>query len=130
MNPRKIRLHIQQLVLHDIAPGDRGRIADAFQTELHRLLTEQGLPASVMNGANLDVINAGEYRTPTPSAHGVGTSIARALYGGLKRCPDSHSYLNNGPPAATAFGNPVPPGLLQRACAGGGQLLPSRLGFR
>ena len=38
-----IELHIEELVLHGFAPGDRYRIGDALERELVRLLATKGL---------------------------------------------------------------------------------------
>ena len=49
MRPGWIELHIEELVLHGFAPGDRHPIGDAVEHELIRLFAEQGLP-SLLNG--------------------------------------------------------------------------------
>ena len=44
MKPMNVELHIEELVLHGFAPGDRYRIGEAVERELQRLLTVQGAP--------------------------------------------------------------------------------------
>ena len=43
-----IDLHIDKLVLYGFSPGDRYRIGDSVETELVRLLTEQGIPPTLL----------------------------------------------------------------------------------
>ena len=41
MESANLNLHIEELVLHGFAPGDRYRIGEAVQQELTRLFAEQ-----------------------------------------------------------------------------------------
>ena len=43
MRPARVEVHIEELVLHGFAPGQRYRIAEALERELTRLLAERGL---------------------------------------------------------------------------------------
>ncbi|MBD0326005.1 MAG: hypothetical protein ICV68_06225, partial [Pyrinomonadaceae bacterium] len=51
MSGPNIELHIEELILHGFERRDRYAIADAFERELSRLLSEQfaeqGLPSSL-----------------------------------------------------------------------------------
>jgi len=38
-----IHLHIEELVLHGFAPGDRHQISEAMQQELTRLISEKNI---------------------------------------------------------------------------------------
>jgi hypothetical protein len=47
MNPRPTyEVHIEELVLHGIAPGDEYAIRDAVEGEITRLLSGHGAPAT------------------------------------------------------------------------------------
>lgn len=81
-----IHLHIERLVLHDVAAVDRDRVGAAVTGELTRLLTEQGLGGALEGGAAIDRLDGGSFRSPAaarPAA--VGVQIARAVHRSLKR---------------------------------------------
>ena len=73
MTPRSIELHIEELVLHGFAPGDRYRIGEAVEQEL----AQGGEIVSVDDGA-FEV-------APGSRAEAVGAQVAKAVYGGLGR---------------------------------------------
>ena len=77
----RITFHIDELVLHGSAPGDPHRIADALQTELHRLISEQGAPAWAAESAFVPSLTS--VPKPALAAAGpqvFGTGIAQAVY--------------------------------------------------
>jgi hypothetical protein len=79
-----IELHIDELVLHGIAPGDRHRVAGAVQQELTRLFAEQGLPAALSGEFEVERLNAGDFVAgPGVDAATIGRRVARAVYGGM-----------------------------------------------
>jgi hypothetical protein len=80
MRPRVVRVHIRELVLEDVAPGDRYRVGDALQHELTRLFAEQGVPSPMASAATLD---AGSFRFG--GARTMGPLAAQAIFGGLKK---------------------------------------------
>jgi hypothetical protein len=47
MKPVNLELHVEELVLHGFAPGDRYRIGEALERTLTQLFVEQGVSASV-----------------------------------------------------------------------------------
>jgi hypothetical protein len=82
MGDMSLRLHIDELVLHGFAPGDRARVADALQVELARLFTDGGVPPALASGGSVDRLNAGAFHTPTAAQpETTGTRIADAVYG-------------------------------------------------
>ncbi len=86
MRQPDIDLHIERVVLHGIAPGDRHRVGDAIGGELARLLMADGVSSALARGAEVDYIDAGTFRLPRaarPSA--VGVQVARAVYRGLRQ---------------------------------------------
>ena len=79
-----INLHIEELVLHGFAPGDRHRIREAVEQELIRLFSEQPLPANLARNISLDRIDAGAFHLPSQARPtSVGGEIAGAIHGGL-----------------------------------------------
>jgi len=84
MRPATIELHIEELVLHNLAPRDRYRIADAVQRELTRLFAAQGAPPSLAHSFDSAQLDVGSF-TVSPEARGeaIGVQVAQAVYGGL-----------------------------------------------
>lgn len=82
--PDAIDLHIEELVLHGFAPGDRQRIGAAITAELRRLLAERGLPAALAGSASIDRLDGGAYQAaPGATPEAVGAQVAQAVYRGL-----------------------------------------------
>lgn len=85
MRPR-VELHIEELVLEGFSPGDRYRIGAAVEAELARLLEERGVPGSLKSGREIEGINGGSFEVaPGSRAETVGSQVAKAVYGGLRR---------------------------------------------
>jgi hypothetical protein len=81
-----IELHIEELVLHGFAPGDRHRIGEAVRRELARLLAEQGVPPGLSRGGEVTRQDGGSFRSEAggkPEA--TGTGVGQAVYGGPNR---------------------------------------------
>ncbi len=83
MMPKNIELHIEELVLHGFAPGDRYRIAEAVEAELTRLFAEQGTPQPLSNGGEIERMDGGTFEmTHSSKPEVIGAQVARAVYGG------------------------------------------------
>jgi hypothetical protein len=87
-----IHLHVDELVLHGVSPGDRHGVGAAVGDELSRLLTANGLPSALARGAasgGIDRIDAGSFERsadgPAARPAAVGAQIARAVHRGLLR---------------------------------------------
>jgi hypothetical protein len=81
-----VELHIEELVLHGFAPGDRYKIGEAVQLELQRLLAEQSVPHPLNAGVELAQIDAGAfYVQPNAKPGATGAQVAQAVYGGIRR---------------------------------------------
>ncbi len=81
--PAAVELHVEDLVLYGLAPGDRFAIAEALQRELARLITERGMPA-LARIPGIERIDGGAFRVePGLDARGVGAQVAGAVYRGL-----------------------------------------------
>jgi len=82
--PASIEVHIEELVLHGFAPGDRHRIGEAVQHELKGLLDLHGVPPALAKNRNIDSLDCGSFKLkPSPSGKTTGHQIARALHRGL-----------------------------------------------
>jgi len=81
-----VELHIEELVLHGFAPGDRFSIGDAIEHELSRLLSEQGLPGMAASSIDVARLDAGSFQIASSGkAQAVGTQLGQQLYRGLSR---------------------------------------------
>jgi len=95
-----VKVHIDELVLHGFAPGDRHRIAQAVESELARLLREGAPLASVPFAVTR--IDAGAFHTKVGSRpHTAGTQIAQAVYRSLRQRTRASAGLR---PAAPSVG--------------------------
>ncbi len=84
MTPKNIELHIEELVLHGFASGDRYRIADAVERELAALVTYRGLP-QVLN-REMKSLDGGAFEAVKGSRpEAIGARVAKAVYRGLNR---------------------------------------------
>ncbi len=78
--PRVIEVQIEELVLHGFAATDRHLVADAVERELHRLFSEQPLPARWQTDTEFDHLDAGGFTMPIEApAEQIGTNLARTL---------------------------------------------------
>jgi hypothetical protein len=84
MKPMNVELHIEELVLHGFAPGDRYRIGEAVERELQRLLAEQGAAQLPGNNVELARIDAGQFNmSPNAKSETIGAQVAQAIYSGM-----------------------------------------------
>jgi len=84
----KIEVHIERLVLEGlpVSGQDRGRVHAAVVTELSRLIRAQGIVPGLQAGGAAASVRADDMRVDRqPSPRRLGTQIARAVYGGLRR---------------------------------------------
>ena len=85
-NPRSIDLHIDELVLHGFAPGDRYAIAEAVERELARLFAKGDMPAAFVDRVEITRMDAGAFNVVRGSdAETIGGQVAHAVYGRLSR---------------------------------------------
>jgi hypothetical protein len=90
MKQPNIHLHIEELVLHSFAPGDRYAITDAVQQELSRLFAGQSVHANftsaLIQHANNASLDAGDFHVEQNSKpNTIGNQIAQAVHGGLTK---------------------------------------------
>jgi hypothetical protein len=81
-----IELHIEELILHGFAPGERDGIGVAIQHELARLLGEQGAPPAMTGGGAIDTLDGGTFQMALGAgAAVVGAQVAHNVYQGFSR---------------------------------------------
>lgn len=86
MKPQKIELHIEELVLHGFAPGDRYRIGEAVERELARLFGGACVPPSLAQSVEVESLDGGAFQVaPGARAETIGAQVALAIYGELNR---------------------------------------------
>ena len=79
-----IELHIEELVLHGFAPGERYIIGDAVERELGQLLGEQGIPILLRSQNARDEITGAAFNIlPEAKPLVIGQQIAQAVYRGF-----------------------------------------------
>jgi hypothetical protein len=81
MSGPKIELDIDELILHGFAASDRFRIAEAFRSELTRLLTEHSRHETLPRSLNIDRIQAASFKVTNgakPAA--IGAQVAQSVY--------------------------------------------------
>ena len=81
-----VTVHIEELVLHGFAPGDRYRIAEAVQAEVTRLVADGGLPTMSSAGGRVavDSLDVGSFAIAAGARpERIGAQIGATLYGGL-----------------------------------------------
>ena len=84
MKPRRLSLHVDELVLHGFANADRHRIGMAAERELTRLLADRGVPGAPRRDREKASVDAGTVAlSPGASPRDIGAAIARAVYRGL-----------------------------------------------
>ena len=85
MTPSRVEILIDELVLHDFAPGDRHAIAAALETELARLIGKQGAPAVFSQAVDVDQLVGGAFTmTPGAPAAVVGVQVAQGIVEGVQ----------------------------------------------
>jgi hypothetical protein len=86
MRKPDIDLHVERLVLHDVAAGDRHHVGAAAIAELTRLLAAHGISPALARGGDLDSIGAGAFRLlPTARPSAIGIQVARSVHQALIR---------------------------------------------
>src|SRR5262249_17376315 len=77
MKPVNIEVEIEELVLRGFAPGDRYRISESLEMELHRLFSEEELSPRNFAAEQLDI---GSFEIgPDARPEAIGANIARAV---------------------------------------------------
>ena len=81
----KINIHIERIVIDGLAVDRHTapQIKQAVQAELSRLIQQGQLESLSSSAAIANLRTESISLQPTAGAHSVGTSVARAIHGGL-----------------------------------------------
>jgi hypothetical protein len=82
--PRRIEVHIDELILRGVDRSHAQRIAEAVQSELAALLAANGLPPAFDSSVTVERME-GDSTRGGPDAEGIGDGIGRSVFGGLHR---------------------------------------------
>jgi hypothetical protein len=76
-----VELHVDELILHGFAAGDRHRIAAALERELSRLIAQSDLAHLQANPMQLDRLDAGSFHLDHAArpSH-IGQIVAQRIY--------------------------------------------------
>ena len=86
MRRANVELHIEELILHGFAPGDRYRIGAALERELARLFGAGGVPPTLMQSIEVERLDGGAFQVaPGAKTETIGAQVAQAVYGELHR---------------------------------------------
>lgn len=87
MSPRIIEISIDELLLNGCNGFDKYRVGDVLESELQRLILQNGIPAQIQRLRNVAAINAGVI--PRPNASGsseeMGINLATAVFAALRQ---------------------------------------------
>ncbi|MGO1051577.1 hypothetical protein [Crossiella sp. CA198] len=75
-----VNIEIGELVLTGFGRINADRVAESFQRELTRLLTQHPV---AFTGRDIDLVGGAPPLPPTRSARGLGQALARAVHSGL-----------------------------------------------
>lgn len=85
LSPRRIEIHIEELVLHGVAPVDRRAVSDALQREFETLVARDGVAALLSRAESLTQQSARPI-TLAPGARptALGVEVARTIHRGWR----------------------------------------------
>jgi hypothetical protein len=76
-----VELHIEELVLHGFASGERFRIGDTVERELARLLSERGVRGLGRDSTAVERLDGGKFKVALGARpQTIGAQLAEALY--------------------------------------------------
>ncbi len=80
-----LNLQIDRLILEDIdlSLRQRRQLQAAIETELSRLLSENGIPPHLQNGGTIPKLPINLSPSPAAQPTQMGQQIAQTIYGGL-----------------------------------------------
>lgn len=77
----RIRIEIDELVLHGFNYHDHERISAAIEEELARLIRENGLPRGMNVAKEVPLIDAGSFNlSDRTNPKSIGAQVARSIY--------------------------------------------------
>jgi hypothetical protein len=94
MSERPMRLNLDRLVVHGMAPAHARALGPLVQRELERLVADGGVPPHLASGGRVPALPALR-AAPGAPPHVVAADVARAVYGamgGSSRTADGTSH--------------------------------------
>jgi len=82
MSERPMRMNLDRLVVHGMAPAHARALGPLVQRELERLVADGGVPAHLANGGRVPPL-PGLRAAPGAPPHVVAADVARAVYGAM-----------------------------------------------
>jgi hypothetical protein len=81
MNPAKVEMRIEELVLYNFAPSEGRRIGDAMKRELTRLFAEHSSPSSLDQRREIARTDDDSFEVkPGSTVEAVGVQVAQVMY--------------------------------------------------
>ena len=85
LKPARIFFHVDELAVSGVPSGDLVAVGSAVQRELTRLLSTAELPAGIARSRRIASLDAGPVQAPSGGADVLGTQVARAVHGSLRK---------------------------------------------
>ena len=82
MTNRPLRLNLDRLVVHGMAPAHAKALGPLVQRELQRLVAAGGVPAHLARGGRIQP-PSGVTAAPGAAPEAVAAQVARAVYGAM-----------------------------------------------
>jgi hypothetical protein len=82
MGERPLRLNLDRLVVHGMAPAHARALGPLVRRELERLLADGGVPPHLARGGSVPAV-PGIRATPGATPQAVAAQVARAVYGAM-----------------------------------------------
>ena len=95
MADRPLRLKLDHLVVHGMAPGHAKALGPLVQAELAKLVAAGGVPPHLARGGRVPAI-AGLSAAPGAAPGAVAAQVARAVYGAMGGSAGSGNPSNKG----------------------------------
>lgn len=82
MGNRPMRLNLDRLVVHGMAPAHAKALGPLVQAELQRLVAAGGVPAHLARGGHVPPVS-GVRAAPGAAPEAVAAQVAKAVYGAM-----------------------------------------------
>ena len=82
MANRPLRLNLDRLVVHGMAPAHAKALGPLVQAELQRLVAAGGVPAQLARGGRIPPLS-GVHAAPGAAPEAVAAQVAKAVYGAM-----------------------------------------------
>lgn len=84
LNSPHLEMHIENLVLYGLQPGQRHELTEAIQKALLQLFIQRGIPPSLVENPGAYLLESARVQIyPDAKAEDIGAQVARSIYAGL-----------------------------------------------